>query len=304
MHRQVVDSGLACYLEKPPTLWWPEYKAMMQIESHAVRPTQVGFNFVGGPLRQSLKARIDAGEFGILQEASLLAVWPRDDAYYARANWAGRMTLGGKPVLDNPLGNAMAHHVQNLLFLCGVAEIESVGAKLLRAHPIESFDTSFVSVRLPSGGELRFAATHADNGPSIERETLRFDRATLIFSAWNRAEIHRDGNVEHLVSTIPNHGAMLQHNLAAYLDGIAPTPLSACSPFVSLINLAFLSSNGVHSIEAKRITHADGKVHVDGLLEDLSHFAENGTWPNAKPQPAAPSLLSTLDSVQIPGAWR
>ncbi|RYG24836.1 Gfo/Idh/MocA family oxidoreductase [bacterium] len=303
MHRQVVDMGLACYLEKPPTLWWPEYEAMMAVESRAVRPTQVGFNFIGDPFRQGIKARIDAGEFGKLKDASLLAVWPRDDKYYARASWAGRKTLSGKPVLDNPLGNAMAHHVQNLLFLSGANEIVEVRARLLRAHPIESFDTAFVSAQLPSGVELRFAATHADSGAHFERETLTFENAKVVFTAWNRAEIHRDGNVEHLVSEIPNHGAMLEHNLAAYLDGIAPTPLSACGPFVSLIDLAFLSSGGVQPIAPSRITQRDGKVSVDGLFDDLNAFAEDGIWPAAPGPSVTPEALFTLQPDRLLADW-
>lgn len=303
MHRAVVDMGIACYLEKPPTLWWPEYQAMLEVESRAVRPTQVGFNFIGDPLRQELKRRIEAGEFGALREASLFAVWPRDAAYYARAGWAGRMTLQGKPVLDNPLGNAMAHHVQNILFLCGAQEIESVRASLLRAHPIESFDTAFVSARLPSGVETRFAATHADNGAHFERETLTFERARIVFTAWNRAEIHRGSTVEHLQSAIPNHAAMLEHNLAAYLEGVAPTPLSACAPFVSLIDLAYLSSNGAGNVDPKRVTKGDGKVHVEGLLESLKRFAESGAWPDEEPRPAFTSLLNRLEPNRLPADW-
>jgi len=273
MHRAVIDAGIACYLEKPPTLWLAEYEAMLAVETRASRPTQVGFNFVGDPFRQSLRTRIEAGEFGALLSASLLAVWPRDRAYYGRAAWAGRLALDGKVVRDNPLGNAMAHHVQNLLFLSGATGIEAVRGSLYRAHEIESFDTALLSAALPSGVELRFAATHADDGRSFETETFRFEKATLIFTSWNRVEIHRGGEVEHLVSAIPDHGAMLEHNLAAYLRGVAPTPLSACRPFVSLIDEAFEAAGPIRSFDESRITWHDGRVRVEGLLDELAVWA-------------------------------
>ncbi len=270
MHRAVVDAGVACYLEKPPTLWLPEYEAMLAVEVRAVRPTQVGFNFVGDPFRQAIRSRIEAGEFGRLLSASLLAVWPRDTAYYGRAAWAGQLVLDGKIVRDNPLGNAMAHHVQNLLFLSGATAIKRVRGSLYRAHPIESFDTAFLSVTLPSGVELRFAATHADDGRSFETEMFHFENATLVFTSWNRAEIHRDGDVEYLISAIPDHGAMLEHNLSAYLNGVAPTPLTACRAFVSLIEGAFEDTGEIRTFDEKRVTWHDGRVRVDGLLKELT----------------------------------
>lgn len=273
MHRAVVDAGVACYLEKPPTLWMPEYEAMMAVEARAVRPTQVGFNFVGDPFRQALRARIEAGEFGPLRSASLLAVWPRDVAYYGRAAWAGRLMLDGKPVRDNPLGNAMAHHVQNLIFLSGATTIQEVRGSLYRAYEIESFDTALLSATIPGGVKLRFAATHADNGRSFETETFRFEDASLVFTNWNRAELHREGQVEQLVSEIPDQGAMLAHNLAAYLEGVAPTPLPECRPFVSLIDGAFEAAGEIRTFEEKRITRRDGQVHVEGLVEELVAWA-------------------------------
>lgn len=59
-------------------------------------------------VRQALKARLLAGEFGRLKQSAMLGSWPRSSAYYGRAEWAGRLMLGGERVLDSPIGNAMA----------------------------------------------------------------------------------------------------------------------------------------------------------------------------------------------------
>jgi len=70
-------------------------------------------------LRQQLKGRIAAGEFGPAKLATLLNLSPRATSYYTRADWAGRLMLNGRLVLDTAMGNARAHNVHNMLFWCG-----------------------------------------------------------------------------------------------------------------------------------------------------------------------------------------
>src|SRR5690606_16855120 len=120
---------------------------MIQRDAKARHQTQVGFSYIVEPWRHALKERLRSGELGRLMRAALLGSWQRPSSYYERAPWAGRLAMQGGLVLDSCFGNAMAHHVHNLLFFAGEAggfswaDIASARAELYRANAIESADT-------------------------------------------------------------------------------------------------------------------------------------------------------------------
>ena len=86
-----------------------------------------------------------------------LPCFRRGAAYYARNNWAGRITCQGREVFDSPFTNACAHHFQMLTFLLGptmrtACDIESVQAELYRANPtIENYDIAALTVSNGTG---------------------------------------------------------------------------------------------------------------------------------------------------------
>ncbi|MGV3613897.1 MAG: Gfo/Idh/MocA family protein [Fimbriimonas sp.] len=299
-HAAVVKKGAGCYLEKPPTLWWPEYEAMLANERTARVKTQVGFNFVGDPFRVALQKRIREGEFGKLKAATFLAVWPRDLAYYTRNDWAGRLKVGDQWVLDSPIGNAVAHYVQNLLSFAEATEVHEIKARLHRAHPIESFDTAFIEANA-GDVELRIAVTHCGVEPAFNHETLYFEGATIHFDDWRTARVeYPEGRIERLESPYGDQFQLLCGNLRhtlRYLRGEEPapiTPLEACAPFVAL-------NTKVHEFEIRdffpaRVGRlASGQIEVKGLLAELAEFAEDPEirreeWRN-RPLPALPDDL-------------
>lgn len=284
-HAAVRAAGAFCYLEKPPTLWWPEYREMVERDGGT---TQVGFNFVGDPFRQKLRERIQSGEFGPLHAATFLGLWPRGAEYYARNEWAGRLTVGGRPVLDSCIGNAMAHYVQNLLFWTG-QEVEGVRAWLARAHPIESYDTAFVEATVAGGARLRIGATHTGT-LNFDRETVELREARIVFDSWRSARIEwRDGRTEPVDSSIPDQGAMLRENLSEYFAFVRgerarpATRLEDCEGFVALCGLALVSSGGIADLGG---AEAGSHRVVEGLEDRLRAFVDNGAWPEGEPTEA------------------
>lgn len=282
-HRAVIRAGAACYLEKPPTLDEEEFSSMCEVDAEGRFATQVGFNFVGDPFRLALRARVRAGEFGPLLRATLLAVWPRDRAYYARNGWAGRLRVGNQWVQDSPMGNAVAHYVQNLLSWADAKEVDRVESRLFRAHPIESFDTAFVRA-FAGETELRIAVTHIGGEGSYEPETLFFEHATIRFRNWRSAEIeYADGHQESLESPFQDQFQLLKENLRhtfRYFRGEEPapiTPLAACGPFVSLNALAYRKANGIETLPSAE--NETGQRSVAGLPEQMEAFVNSGRWP-------------------------
>jgi predicted dehydrogenase len=297
MHAAATALGLPCYVEKPPTLDHAELNRMIVDDQRARKSSLVGFNFIIEKLRLSLKERLLAGEFGAIRGATLSALWPRPASYFARNNWAGRLLIDGRVVLDSCFGNAMAHFVHNLLFWTGGpelfswAQIAAVRAELYRAHTIEGADTFFVETDTTAGVTMRFALSHACAGPSTHSEMVLCDKAVLRYAVGGAIEIRwNDGRVEK--SQIEPFDPLLENHLDyfRYLRGESPRPattLADSRPFVALNDLAHISSQVISLIPASQVTGMrDEKeqkdyLHVANMAAAHENFLVRGVWPSA-----------------------
>ncbi len=311
MHRACVDHGLAVYLEKPPTLNYAELEQMITVEARASRQTLVGFNFIVEPERQLLKRRLVAGEFGRVQRVEAYALWPRNAAYFGRANWAGRLQLDGQLVLDSCIGNAMAHQVHNALFWCGVdapwawGEIEQVQAELYRAHVIEGLDTAFITASTRQKVELRLAMSHACAGPHTQEECVVCERATLRYHINNSGPngtlysvTWNDGRVETQAAIERDLFKMNFQTYGAYLRGEVDRPVTRlidCRPFVHLNNLAYIASRRINTVQAPFVVdRPDGFLDVAGLPEAVQEFIHSGRFPSTQSLPwSVPGGIAT-----------
>lgn len=145
----------------------------------------VGYQWSYSRAIQHLKRDIRAGRFGKPLRMKTLILWPRDDAYYQRNDWTGRIKDdGGQWVLDSPANNAMAHFLHNLFYLQGEGTAvsalpERVAAELYRAHPIENYDTAACRAVAGGGAELLFYASHATRGHQDPMFHLEFENAVI-----------------------------------------------------------------------------------------------------------------------------
>jgi predicted dehydrogenase len=303
MHRACVERGLAVYLEKPPTLDSAEMDSMLAVETRAHWQTNVGFNYIIEEPRQLLKRRIVQGEFGRVRKVSLSGLWPRSREYYQRNNWAGRLLLDGRPVLDSCMGNAMAHITHDVLFWAGQgdvlswAPIQQVRAELYRAHAIQGVDTFFITAQTDDGIALQLALTHAYDGPYHHPEVIECDAATITYVTSDRYEIrYKDGKVES--DSVP--AVSLRENIAAhlaYLHGAglprAVTRLVDAQPFVHLNDLAYIASGQINTIPA-RYWHTAQQAEEPGELVGINdiaaiteRFLSSGEFPSDQHVPWA-----------------
>ncbi|MFH1498673.1 MAG: Gfo/Idh/MocA family oxidoreductase [Verrucomicrobiota bacterium] len=298
MHRAGVERGIPVYLEKPPTLDPDELEAMIECDAQAGKATLVSFNFIIEKPRQSLKARLLAGEFGRLHEARLHVRWPRATSYFTRNNWAGRLQgEDGRLILDSCMGNAMAHFVHNLLYWAGTdgqmdwAELQQVRAELYRAHRIEGADTFLVQAATAGGVAMRLALTHACTDDTCQIEELHCATAVIRYVVGSHYEIrHADGTVER--EQLPPFDSVVDNHLAhyRYLRGETDRPatrLVDSRPFVHLNNLAYVSAGAITTFPAERTSlvrnpRDNADYHeVAGLAGALTDFLEKGVWPAA-----------------------
>jgi predicted dehydrogenase len=296
MHRACVERGLACYLEKPPTLNWRELEAMIEVEQSARYATQVGFNFIAEAPRLALKQRLVAGEFGNVRRAGFSGFWPRNTSYFSRAPWAGKLMMGEQLILDSCTGNAMAHYIHNLLFWCGQGEVLSWGevqeveAELYRAHAIESFDTCFARGRCAGDIEIVVAATHAGSGESWQREWIECEQATIKCNAQQEYSIRwRDGREERGEA---DRRDLLVENLrhyARYVRGGETRPLTRLEdsrPFVHFNNLLFVAAGQIATIPETHLRRATARgrewIEIEGVEEMMEEFAEGARLPGER----------------------
>lgn len=293
MHQALVEAGIPCYLEKPPTLDPEEFERMVEVESHAASPTNVGFCFVHDHARLALKQRILDGEFGALQRSTFLGLVQRTPGYFQRSRWAARLLLDGKLLLDSCLGNAMSHYVNNLLFFSGLDSLAerarplSASCELYRANEIEGTDTIFVSGVLRNGEEFRMAASHAcPSATQLTEEVMVFDRATIIIRGGTGGVIQwGDRAPEEAPLSTPALSSCMDEYLA-FLGGRLPRPpqtLEECRGFVEMNALFYLASGpGIHNVpdRARSRNPETQAVVITGIEEAGRTFLAQGTFPS------------------------
>jgi predicted dehydrogenase len=313
MHAAAASFGLPSYLEKPATLDYVELERMIADDDRLPASSLVGFNFIIEKPRQQLKERLLAGEFGAIRGATLTARWPRPTTYFRRNEWAGRLMIGERYVLDSCMGNALAHFVHNILFWAGHdevlswAQLKQVRAELYRAHEIEGADTFFVEAVSDTGITLRFALSHACAGASSQDEVVICEKATLRYVVGQQAEIRwSDGRVERI--KLSTFDGLEENHLEyyRYLCGEAPrvaTTLADSRPFVILNDLAYVSSGPIATIPPEKILRVRNEkeqmdyLEIAGLPTAQDGFVLHGIWPTGTDWPRLPGTVVTPDDL-------
>jgi predicted dehydrogenase len=309
IHHDLVRHGIPCYMEKPPTLDPMELHRMIERDSEAKVPTNVGFAHIQSPAYLALKQRIVLGEFGALRRASLLGLAPRSTAYFRRNDWAGRLFLNENLVLDSCLGNAMAHSLNSSLFFAGIQNLHhrarpvTMEAELYRANSIEGADTIFATARLEEGIELRIAATHASEpGRTVLEQHMEFDLATVSIASSNKLHIaFRDGRSE----TAPLATGLLREALLDQITLLSdpakkrvPQSLQDSVAFVETHALFYMAAQHIHSIPADLLARVDATMVVPDFEPAARRFLDSGDLPSRQKLPwAAPGGSAPVNSI-------
>jgi predicted dehydrogenase len=174
-----LTKGTHVLCEKPAAGTIQEVRTAIEAEKASGRWVAVGYQWSFSPAVQALKDDIRSGLFGAAKKFKCLYLWPRDEGYYTRNDWAGkRRDADGAWVLDSPVQNAMAHDLHNMFYVLGKDKDSSakpveVEAELYRANAIENFDTAAARIKTEEGVEILFFVSHAadeDRGPVVRYE--------------------------------------------------------------------------------------------------------------------------------------
>ena len=139
-----LQSGSNVLCEKPLCVTPQQASKMIEARDASRRQVSIGYQWSFSPAIEQLKRDVIAGVLGEPRRLTTMVLWPRDEMYYRRNKWAGKLYTGqGHPVFDSPVNNATAHFLHNMLYVLGPerelrAQPASVQSELYRANVIEN----------------------------------------------------------------------------------------------------------------------------------------------------------------------
>lgn len=298
--------------EKPVAAVIQDARIMSRAALDAKRFAAVGYQWSFSPAIQALKADILAGAYGKPQRLRCLYLWPRDETYYRRNDWAGRIRdERGRWILDSPANNAMAHDLHNMLYILGEsidrsAQPVSVMAELYRAYPIQNYDTVAGRVITQEGTEILVYFSHAsaaDIGPVLSYE---FEKGTVMASG-RRASlkgVFKDGRVKDYGPADEQPFKKLWDSVAAVRSGQPlPCGVEAASSQTLCINGFQESAAAIVDFPA-RLQEREGEpgsrfIFTRGLEEAFVQCHESGLLPSEMRIPwSRPAVEVSLDDYQ------
>ncbi len=279
-------AGAHVLVEKPLAGSSAEVAAIRAEEQSTGRFVAVGFQDMYSPVNRWLKEQLCAGAIGRIHTVRFLGLWPRPAAYFTRNPWAGRLHADGTQVLDSPLNNAFAHFVMLSLYFAGrtrdeAASVSIDAGELLRAHAIESFDTSVVKARSPEGIRFWFGATHTCREVCEPEIYLEGDAGRVEWKH-ERSCVLRRANAPAEERALPNSAANRQSMFHAVIARLRDPGVFVCTTALADRHTAFVeavhASAGVQAVPPELISwqepaNGSAPVPVVNGLEGALHQA-------------------------------
>lgn len=300
LHRRqtclALENGSNVLCEKPVAATIQEAREMSTAEERSGKFVAIGYQWSFARAIQALKSDIMDGTLGNPKRLKTMLLWPRDEVYYSRNDWAAkRKTPEGDWVLDSPINNATAHYLHNMFYVLGSTRETSaipvdVVAEMYRANDIENFDTGILRCHTDSGIEMLFYSTHAAStriGPVAHYE-------------FENADVHYDGNAEgdpqfiatFRDGTVKEYGSPITDDRKKFPDSVESVRTGA--PVACGIQAASsqtLCLNGTQDSVPevmdfpREIVRADGEpgsrqIWVDGLEEIFTECYDRWILPS------------------------
>ncbi len=274
-----LEAGANVYVEKPVAATVEDVAAMRAAAERTGKFVAVGYQTMYARETMLMKRLLCAGALGKVESVKYWGLWPRDDAYYARNNWAGRLKVGDAWVLDSPYNNALAHQLNMIAFLAG-AEVEKsarptgIQAELYRGHDITSADTAFMRVKTAEGPQLYCCVTHCSQAQSGPEITVRAARGKMVWNFKTLRIEYADGRVEE---TAADGGYIYRENimrqlLARIWDGRAfVCDLDIAGTQTLIVNGAH-DSSAIATVPAELITRAPEKDSVKTVIAGIDEL--------------------------------
>jgi len=282
---KAMRAGYDVLVEKPPAPTIQELDEMIAVSRETGKFCAVGFQFIHSVTIRKLKDKIVNGDLGEIKDISCKAYWPRTKSYYTRNSWAGKTVWNGHIVLDGPVNNALAHYLNNMLFLASPvpdqeAEIESVQAELYRGHTyIQAEDTSCLRVVCKGGTTIHFYVTHCPKRTLNPHMEITGTRGRVLWLMNETTEItYNDGTREVFSNNGVSPWLEVFRVCARAFKGEIEKPYCRadnCRSFVLAVNGAYESSRRVHPIPLQYVTEGEDETgEFVTVVEDIENYMD------------------------------
>lgn len=281
-------AGCHILVEKPAAGTVAEVEAMIRARDAAERSVAVGFQHLYSEDYGAIKQRVLDGEIGRIHSIRVRGCWPRSSAYYARNNWAGKLRVGDRWVLDSPANNAFAHYLMAALHLAGPSLFEpatptTVAAELYKTQDIETFDTICARIGTDAGAEILFAVSHASDAADEPELALHGEFGSIHWKIGESLTVARPGHpleVQRVISAVNTQSHVFERVLNQ-IRGLAP---EACSLEVARVHTVLINALhervAIHSIPRNHCHEAlagSGTQHVlIGINDALRQSFDTG----------------------------
>jgi predicted dehydrogenase len=278
---QAMLAGADVLLEKPPVPTLAEFEHLLAVEARTGRAVQVGFQSLGSAAVAALRA--DALGLGPVEHVAAHGLWSRDLSYWARARWAGRRTLDGRPVVDGVATNPLAHSIATALRIAGyddAAAVTGIEIDAYRVNDIEADDTT--SLRITGAGLPTVTAALTLCAPP---ELVRADDRAAVVTVRGGAA---SASLSYTTDVVTLGGeqrafdrADLLENLLAHRRGDAEliVPLRSTGTFMRVVEAMRLAADAT-PIGPEHVTwQGEGQTRhplLDGIAPTVLDCAERG----------------------------
>lgn len=286
-----LHAGFHVLCEKPPAATIQDLDTMIEAQEKSGKECAIGFQLLSGLGFGQLNESIKNGDLGEIEAVIGVGRWKRLDSYYERNQWAGRLKLGDRWVLDGPILNPLSHYLNNVLFLAS-SEMGKTGvprwvqAELYKAHPIESEDTSCLTAELENGVRVHFYVTLCDRegGETYihvcgSRAEARWNGSTDQVSLTCRESTSKDAVTLRAADFTAQPGSTREvfRNLSRFLLGEVDKlycPVAETRPYQITANAAFESSRAVHTVDPRYVVRVPEGESVATFVAGLEETFE------------------------------
>lgn len=297
-YAMVHGSNVLC--EKPVSATIQDALKMAEVKDKTGRFLAIGFQWSFSNAVLELKRDIMEGKLGKPRRLKTLVLWPRDKKYFSR-KWAAKIKdEAGNWILDSVANNATAHYLNNMLFVLGENEDESIypyeiKAELYKANDIQNFDTVAAKIYTKREIDIIFYATHAVNesiGPMFYYE---FENAVVTYTHDVKSN-YNNITAQFTDGTIKNYGNpndSTPNKLWKCIDAAAglnvgiPCKVETAIPHIICVNGMQESVPEIVNFPASLIRREEEPelIWVEGLKEVLLDCYEDWTLPSDKEIP-------------------
>ncbi len=287
MTLDALAAGANVYVEKPLAASVSEVQEILAAREKSGRFVAVGFQHLYLSQTWQVKEWILEGKIGRLKCLRGIASAPRKLSYFQRNGWAGKYHVGGHPVFDSPLNNALSHYVNLMLFLAGTnrassAKVEIQDANLYRIQPIETFDTASIRGRTEDGADFFFHATHSADEARSPMVRIEGESGAIEWAGDGGLHLEIDGTTVEQIAP-PGFQDTARNSrgdvLASMLAGEKP---DYCSVEIALEHVKFIDQlhRGFHPIEIaedRKMLTVSNQIVLPELLPKLRQAYDTNT---------------------------